>query len=364
MNKYKKFLFSIIPLTLLALFLIVAFNYTIDRAGLFHNNNLMQQAGKELLKGHIVAGLGDEAFDDRAFQILLIKAIKKRVDIIAIGSSRTKELRERYLANGKYRFYNHAVNHANLEDYIAILGAYRKFHGYLPKEVILGVDPWILNVNSGRTLWKRIQQYDEFSNQIMQKKVDKQRDKLFILKKIKTLFSYSYTLANLRFFVQQLRRKPFYVTKTLETDDYLREPDASIWYPYASRYPDVQKVRLKAIQYTKGSVYSLENFLYANRKKKFETLMLMLTNAGVHVTLYLAPYHPLTYDILIKNPKYQLKQTEAYFRSYAKKHHLQLVGSYNPHKLELTQEDFFDGMHCRFNAVKKIFSSWKSADAP
>jgi len=198
----------------------------------------------------------------------------------------------------------------------------------------------------------------------MQKKVEKQRNTLFVLKKIKTLFSYSYTWANLRFFLQGIKRKPFYITDTLETDDYLREPDASIWYPYTSRYPDVQKVRLSAIRYTEGSVYSLENFQYADRKRKFETLMKILKNAGVHVTLYLAPYHPLSYDILIKNPKYQLKQTEAYFRSYAKKHHLQLVGSYNPHLLGFTQEDFFDGMHCRFNAVKKIFSSWKPSDTP
>jgi len=363
MNRYKKFLLIVLPLLFLGIGSIGVFNYTIDRAGLFHTDNIMQQAGKELLKGNIVAGLGDEAFDDRTFQILLVQAIQKRVDIIAIGSSRTKELRERYLENGKYTFYNHAVNHANLEDYIAILGAYKKFHNYLPKEVILGVDPWILNANSGRNLYKRIEEYNEFSDQIFHTHTEQETDKLFFLNKIKSLFSYSYTLSNLRFLIQQIRRKPFYVTKTIKTDDYLREPDASIWYPYAIRYPDTQKVRRKALQYTKGAVYSLENFQYKNRKEKFEKFIHELRKEGVHVTLFLAPYHPLTYDILIKNPKYHLNAVEEYFHQFAKTNQLQIIGSYNPQKLGLIQEDFFDGMHCRFNAMEKIFSSWKPADA-
>jgi len=320
----------------------------------------MQQAAKKLLQGKIVAGLGDEAFDDRAFQISLIKLIQREVAVIATGSSRTKELRRRYLANGKYSFFNHAVNGANLEDYIAILGAYKKFHGYFPKEVILGVDPWILNRNNGRIRWKAIQNYTIYAKQIT--KTDKAQipQRLFFLKKYQELLNYTYTLANIRHILTKLqRKKPYYIVNNLEVDDFLREPDASIHYPYETRFPNLKEVNLKALKYTKGSVYGLENFDYANKKEKFQQLVDTLQNEGVYVTLFLAPYHPLTYDILSKVPKYKIKELENYFHKFAKQNHLKIVGSYNPHKLHLSEKDFFDGMHCNDHVIKQVFSLWK-----
>jgi hypothetical protein len=362
MNRYKKFLIIMTLSIFLSLTLLALFNYKIDSAGLFHKSNLMQQAAQEILKGKIVAGLGDEAFDDRQFQISLIHLIQQKVDIIATGSSRTKELRSGYLENARHTFFNHAVNGASMEDYIAILGAYKKFHGYLPKEVILGVDPWILNKNNGRVRWKNIQNYHEFSNLIM-KKQDKET-KSSSLKKFQELFNASYTLANIRFFLKTLKRsKGYYIVDTTDTDDFLRDPDASIRYPYATRFPNRQAVALKAKKYTQGYVYGLENFDYADTKQHFVQLMQNLKNAGVHVTLFLAPYHPITYDILSQNPKYRLKEVQHYFQTFAKKHHLQIVGSYNPHDLNLTGKDFFDGMHCNDHIMKQIFHSWHSANA-
>ena len=350
-------------MTLLILFslgLIALFNYKIDSAGIFHKNNVMQQAAKEIIKGKIVAGLGDEAFDDRAFQISLIKLLQQKITIIATGSSRTKELRKRYLTDGEYSFYNHAVNGANLEDYIAILGAYKIFHGYFPKEVILGVDPWILNRNNGRIRWKTIQNYAIYANQIFSKKDKPSLNKLPFLKKYKELLNYDYIIANFHHLVTRIKRgKPYYIVNNLNVNDFLRESDASIQYPYDTRFPDVKKVYLKALKYTKGSVYGLENFDYANKKEKLQQFIDALKNEGVNVTFFLAPYHPITYDILSKNPKYHLKEVENYFHHFAKQNHLKILGSYNPHTLNLSEKDFFDGMHCNDHVIKQIFSSWK-----
>lgn len=365
MNRYKRFLLTLLTLTTLSLGLVVLFNYTVDSAGLFHKNNIMQQVAKELLAGKIVAGFGDEAFDDRQFQLSLIKEIHSKVDIIATGSSRTKELRKRYVTDGTKIFFNHAVNGASMEDYIAILGAYKLYHGYIPKDVILGVDPWILNKNSGRIRWKNIQKYHDFERQIFPTITKQRFDTLFILKKYKELLNYSYTLANIRYLLKSLKtKKPYYIANDLEVNDFLREPDASLHYPYTTRFPNVQDVYTKALQYTQGYVYGLENFQDTINKKKFEDILCRLKQEGVHVTLFLAPYHPLTYDILVKQPKYKLKSTEAYFRKVAKNNNLQIIGSYNPHTLHLKENDFFDGMHCNDRAIKQIFSSWKPANAP
>jgi len=364
MNKYKKFLITVNISILFYLGLIALFNYKVDSAGIFHSTNVMQQAAKEIINGKIVAGLGDEAFDDRAFQISLIKLLKHRVTIIATGSSRTKELRKNYLQNGKYSFYNHAVNGANLEDYIAILGAYKKFHNYFPKEVILGVDPWILNRNNGRIRWKNIQNYHMYANQILTQSDNSSYDKISFFQKYKELVNYNYTIANIDHILTKIKRgKPYYIVKDLNVNDFLREPDASIHYPYETRFPNLKEVHLKALQYTKGSVYGLENFDYSNKKEKLQQLIQALQNDGVNITLFLAPYHPITYDILSKIPKYHIKEIENYFHEFAEKNQLKIVGSYNPYKLNLSEKDFFDGMHCNDQAIKQIFNSWNPSSS-
>ncbi len=357
MYQYKKFLIRMSFAIFILLSLIALFNYTVDSAGLFHRSNVMHKAAQELLKGNIVAGLGDEAFDDRQFQISLIQLLQKRVKTIALGSSRTKELRSQYLDNNN-SFFNHAVNGATLQDYIAILGAYKKFQGYLPKRVILGVDPWILNKNNGRIRWKNIQNYAAFSRLMMHQHSKKHNESRFHFKKYQELLNYAYTIANIRFFIETLKRnKDYYIVPTTMTDDFLRAPDGSIYYPFSTRQANVEQVALSAKKYTQGYVYGLENFKYDDTKKSFSLLIHNLQAAGVKVILFLAPYNPITYDILAKKEKYKLKEVQGYFQTFAKKENLQIVGSYNPHDFNLTTKDFFDGMHCHDYVIQKIFTA-------
>lgn len=361
MGQYKKFLLSVFIFILIAYSGIAFFNYKIDSGGLFSTKSSIQQAIKEIINGNIVAGLGDEAFDDRQFQISLIKNINSPVDVIALGSSRTKELRSRYLEEGMHKFYNHAVNGASLEDYIAIIGAYKNFKGYLPKNIILGVDPWIFNKNNGRIRWKSIQNYSQLTSYIVPKKDNGLDIDNFTLKKYLELLNYAYTLANIRYTLHNLKKKePYYIVNDIHVDDYLREPDASIQYPYETRFAKCDAIRLKAIQYTKGYVYGLENFTELGNRELFTKLIRYLQKNKVNVTLFLAPYHPFTYDTLIKNPNYQLKNVENYLINFAQTNQLTLIGSYNPYNVGAIQKDFFDGMHCHDYLIEEMFNPWNS----
>ena len=68
------------------------------------------------------------------------------------------------------------------------------------------------------------------------------------------------------------------------------------------------------------------------------------------------PYNPITYDLLLEANKYNhILIAEDYLINFAKLNDVDLKGSYNPHKYDLTYQDFYDGVHGRDLVLKKIF---------
>lgn len=361
MNIYKKWIINTFIMLVLAFLSIIGFNYKVDVAGLFSSSSYLSKAAKAIVDGHIVAGLGDEAFDDRLFQVLLIKEIKKNVDAIALGSSRTKELRQEYLNDENVIFYNHSVNGASFHDYVAIVGAYKKIKGYIPKEVIIGVDPWVFNKNSGRNLWKNISQYYDYGNREMSLESIKTNKLKKYLEKAKQLVNYDYTISNIKYFYKSFKNKDnqFYIAKSTEVNDYLRGSDGSIYYPSGIYSPSEKNLLMQSKHYTTGGIYSLENYHELSFIKEFNTFIKYLKKSGTTVTFFLAPYNPVPYDILGENSKYRIDEVEVYLREYAKENDIQVLGSYNPHTFNLNMMDFFDGMHVKEESIKRIFKIYR-----
>ena len=157
MNKNIRWLQYSIGLILLIISLIAFFNYKVDSSSIFGHSNYLSKAAKALTSWKMLAGLDN--IDDRLFQELIIKNLRVRNDVIAIGSSTTMHLRKEVVSKDRINFFNHSVNGASLEDYIAIVGAYEVIHDYLPSTVILGVDPWVFNKNNGQGRWVGLKKY-------------------------------------------------------------------------------------------------------------------------------------------------------------------------------------------------------------
>lgn len=361
MNIYQKWLLRTSVMSIVFFISIMSFNYKVDTAGIFSSNSCLSFAAKAMANGEIVAGLGDEAFDGRLFQILFIKEIKKQVDVIALGSSRTKEVRQRYLNMDNLNFYNHSVNDASIHDYIAIVGAYKKIKKYLPKEIIIGIDPWVFNENSGRNRWKSISEYYDYMNQKISL-TSTSTDKLLpFLNRLKQLGNYEYTLTNISYLYRRYKKKDngFYIADDISVNDYLREPDGSIHYPDLVKNLQKSKLILKSKNYTAGNIYSLENYHKLTYTKEFDAFIQYLKKEGVKITIFLPPYNPIPYDILKTQNKYRINEIENYLRKYADENSLNVIGSYNPHKLNLQMSDFFDGMHLKDKNIEIIFKDYK-----
>lgn len=334
------------------------FNYKIDRLGLFGNSNYLSNAAKTLTNGNMIAGL--ENYDERLFQELIIKNLKVKNDAIVIGSSRSMELRKRFFFKEETYFFNHSVSGASLEDYIAIIGAYESIHDYLPNTIIMGIDPWIFNKNNDQNRWQTLNKYYHYElNKITNNKQSNKQNTINI-DKWKQLINYDYTVENIKFFKLLLKNKgsTFYVVKTTEIDDSIKETDGSIHYPYKIRNTDYEEVKQAAISYTKGQVYSLNKFDTLSNLTIFEEFIKYLQLKNIDIVFFLSPYNPITYDLLMKETKYQyIDIAEKYLINFAKQQNITVTGSYNPHKYGFTNRDFFDGMHSHEVVAKKIFES-------
>jgi len=344
-------------ITIFSIFGVAASNYYIDSLGLISKNSYLDKAAQELANGKIVAGLKN--FNERIFRKKIIENIKNPPEWIALGSSRIMQLRKRFFIDNNQTFQNLAVSGASLEDYLALIQVYKNHFKSLPKNIIFGIDPWVFNKYSRQNRYLSIyDEYNQFMNILGFASKKSEKDKFYIYKK---LFSIEYFKENIKFIAKTIGKgfKGFYITNSLDTDDYLREPDGSIQYPYKIRYPNKEQVIKKAIAYGKPPVYSLYHFQHMYNIAIFEKLINYLLEHNVRIYFYLPPYNPLAYNNIIKNYPI-IAKIEHYLKNFANEHNITVIGSYNPYDINLTIDDFFDGMHTLDSAYIKLFSHLKN----
>jgi len=359
MKKCKQWIkVSLLTLAILIV-LIITLNYKIDSLGLYGNSSFLKKAALALTEGNIIAGLKN--FDNRLFQLHIINNLKTKTDVITIGSSRSMQVRKTLVSNSTQTYFNHSVAGASLKDYISILGIYKKNLTYLPKKIILGVDPWIFNKYNGQSRYKTLSSFYNYmlSELSLENKIYLEKE--INTNKYKQLINYEYTLANIKFLKNYLKNgmKAFYIIKSVENHKYVRGTDGTSYEDY-TKY-NLTEINRKAIAYTNGNVYSLGGFKELSHTKLFETLIKYLQENGSEVIFFLHPYHPLTYDKLSKNQKYKIiVDTENYLRNFAQNNKISIYGSYNPKKYNLIDNDFLDGMHSKDNVPKLIFKNLKN----
>ena len=353
MKYYKKWTKLFLIFVTMTLFTVILFNYFVDSTGLFNNKKYIELAAKKLVKGQIIAGLKN--YDDRLFQEYIISNNKNKIDFIVIGSSRSMMIRSKMFTS-ENNFFNHSVSGASLEDYISIIGLYKTIKNHIPQRIILGIDPWIFNKNNGQNRWKSLYSYYyNFNNMINNNEKEKYNNVYF--SKWKQLVNYEYTVSNIKYFYEG-KKDFFYQPTSINIDDTIKDIDGSIYYPYSIRYlKNNKEVKNKAISFTKGNnTYSLNNFTKINNIKLFENLITYLQNNNIEVIFFLPSYHPISYDFIVLDDRYKnINNVEKYVRGYAKINNIKLYGSYNPHKFNLTNNDFFDGMHGMERMFLNIF---------
>lgn len=337
-------------------------NYLVDPANLFDASHSTEKDIALLLRQGNVGGVAN--YDERLTQkYRLATEPVTQPDFLIVGSSRSMQISSHTLhAN----ILNLSVSGASIEDYVAILEMARKIPA---KTVILGVDPWVLNVNNGQFAWKSL--VVEYSKGVKKlKEVEASASSIEGAdgsntgKKLLQLFNSEYTKASLLSLLGRFknteRSKPFLKTDDLpeQDSDVIRQDGSRIYNIRKNNNTPAYEVKESALFYGLSQpIYSLQSFNALDPEKLMLLRHLIRSlKKKSEVWLFLPPYHPDAYKNIIKQVP-MVKNAEDTLRILAKDEQANVFGSYNPHKASCLEEDFFDGMHPKNSCLIKIFAS-------
>ena len=268
-----------------------------------------------------------------------------------MGSSRTMLINSAHFP-GK-RFFNNSVSGASMEDLLAIYQLYRE-NNRLPKNILIGIDPWTFNANHGQKRWKSIAPYYHRFHK-KESLADLYHSKI---KKYKQLLSLSYFQSSIKNIPNIIKGTINPVpTKSKFNATNTKIMDGSLVYGEEYRNASQELINAKIGSYTAGNIYSIENFNNVSEEiwKEFELLIKRLENHGSKIALFLSPYAPSAYE-KIRDNYTMVPITEKMVRNFAQKKKIKVYGSFNPFQLGLDDSHFYDGMHCKEKTINQILT--------
>lgn len=334
-------------------------NYSVDPAHIFDKTNAYERGIVQmLLDGQNVANIVN--YDERIAQQLYITDLSKAPDIVVFGSSRSMQLRSTVFPGNT--FFNHAVSGGSLEDHMAIYQIYRE-RGLVPKSVIIGADPWILNANNGQTRWQSLSsQFEQIAARLsLQAPFQDDSALPTYTNRFVQLVSFAYLEESLKQLWGEARRgnQEYFSTHETHLAFNVELADGSLVYAQAIRNRSREEVKLRAVGNAKrGAIYSLGGFSHLDGRamRAMDAWVQSMINDGVEVTIFLPPYHPVSYAIMKRNPRYAaVDEAAVYFRQLARDRGAHIVGDYDGAKAGCSESEFTDEMHPRETCVTRVF---------
>ncbi|WP_338791051.1 hypothetical protein [Bernardetia sp. MNP-M8] len=347
-------LFYFIPF----LIFVLSVNVIVDPALLFSTGEVEKEIAQELIKGNNISSIYN--YDERKVQINLINQMTKTPDVLAIGSSRVMQIRN-YFFEDSY-FINSGLSGATIEDIYGVIALYEQ-NDKLPKKIILGLDPWILNSNNDEVRWLPLKSYYIELSQKLEIEVTTTQTTKNILKaytdKLKEAFSFNYFQESVKMMSQNKNNS--YYEVSLDSINEIADTklaDGSRLYNAKQFFRESEEVEKKAQSFIQNDkIRFLNDFDEVSNKNQELVLKLIeyLKQKNIEVTLLLHPYHPIVWDYFVKNKKYKnVIEAEKVFITIGKKTNTELVGSYDPNQINMKTPDFYDAYHLRPTAMQRL----------
>lgn len=335
-------------------FLVIYFG---DAANQF-SREYEEAAVSYILDGYNLENIGN--YNERIFQKIYVDVNQTNMQTIIIGSSRSMQIGSEIIYDE--RFFNHSVSGATLEDYLAIINMYDSKE--LPNRVIIGVDPWIFNVNNSQERWQSINSdYSEISS-----KLNLNNNSFNYLNfNFTNLFSINYFQNSLDKLVNDYDNSSdkveFIPTTKEDSFNSIKYVDGSLKYPKDILEITEQQLDEYINQYISGDIYSMKRYESMNQyyMSAFEVLLDYLSSNNVEIVIFLPPYELRVYEFMASNDEYKIIiDIENYLIELAQSKEIRLIGSYNPYKIITDnnfENKFYDAMHPTREYVIEIFSS-------
>ncbi len=97
------------------------------------------------------------------------------------------------------------------------------------------------------------------------------------------------------------------------------------------------------------------------QRRLFEAFVADIQKSGAEVEFVLLPSNPWLYDQAVTTFRQAAKSlpstdTETYLRQYAEHHGIRVIGSLDPHKVGVVEDEFVDFVHLRREAIGRLFA--------
>ena len=346
----KRFIIKAIIFIIPILSIICAINYIIDPGQVFGDGDFERQVAAGQNKGMNV--IIDTNYDEREEQRFFIDGLTEKPDGLILGSSRVLGIPPE--AFGFESGVNSGLSGASIKDLIPIVGIYHE-RNLLPDFVVIGVDPWMFNDNSGETRHEELAvEYMAFAPTLGINVNPGNRLAYLrpVLSRCKNMLSLSYFQESLKAGIKgssAIAPTAQYTTDAQPQEKALKLADGSMVYGEDLRSMTTEEV-IQSVNETiaSGVLYQSENFtvLSPDACDQFNRLVTFLRENEIDVQFVLTPFHPYLYSYIQTEDKYkEIILAEAYIRQYASENDILIIGSYDPSAANASNDDFYDYMH-------------------
>lgn len=347
----RRFLAKILWLSPLPIGVMLS-NYLVDPAHLYGVREAESTVAKELAGGRAVEV--DTFLDEPLLQARFARAAGKARQVLVLGSSRAMPLAGDSFP-GK-TFFNASVSSAALEDYLALDQLYQE-NRMEPSLLVLGLDPWILDGtlrNPSRSLEPELDRaLAKLGVSASRPKAGRPRPPNRYLE----LLSPGYFQVSLAAWWRGGPRRGEVGGPPVGSADQRRTifPDGSSEWSPAVLSRTVEEVRALAARFGRQPPGYLRSTSPDPRLKRVLAAFLDALHAkGVSVIFFLAPYHPIAYrEILAVSP--MIQESELYLRELAASRGIDVVGSYDPGRCAVAEDEFVDFHHLRRSGMQHVW---------
>ncbi len=333
-------------------------SYRVDPSGLFWGAGFERLASEYMLQGIYIDGY--ERLDGRALNEVYAKNVPYAPDVLINGSSRSMMIDSTFAREGK-TFYNAANVGADIYDFFTSYYIFEK-ENKTPQVFVMGLDAWLFN-DGEENLDKRSNKelyYEFLGEELGYENLEYEKPNPF--EKYKALLDPSYFQGSVAYYFKDksadVQPEPVDINEIYEQSEVIKAPDGSVIYDKAFRNrPQGEADNDAAIAANTDPIMRLGDYdeLSPEYTRQFEKFIEYLQAKGVEIIFYIPPYHSTVYMSAYFNPRYhRIIDVEEYLKATAEKYGIELYGSYNPHLLGLANEDFYDGLHLKQDAMKKI----------
>lgn len=360
-----KFLFFV-PI----LVFMVWFNYKVDISGLFQGELAPREVANMLLQGDTVSNY--DQMDERQILKLYVQNLPEDQvpKTVALGSSRVLQLTKEIV--GSDSFFNAGLSGAGAMD---IMNTFYLFDqaGKLPQNLIIEIDPWIFNGVSADSLNSKADHelFAEFLKNCLGVDTDSQPKSK--AQNWKALLDPAYFQGNVSYYLKQKKQDDasssnelFHpVTGDLDHLDYtIKRPDGSIYYQQDFRNWNYEQIMAETLAQA-GTMQTMHGFdeMDPYWTGLFDQFISYVKSKNINVVFLLTPYHPFIIKYVYDNPQglSGFFQVEPWLRSYAQQNNIPLYGSYHASRVGVQEWLFYDGIHCKSEALRLIFPGIEAA---